>query len=165
LPELRVIELEGIEGVALQAGGPGEREVFRARFERPALPASASVRLLLRHFGDEQSVYINGKLVASFAQRAKTGLPELVLGAELLPEGPSELRVVASAYRDQRARETAERSPPARLRIDGPPPTWQRKLFNGLAQVILQSTGEPGTITLVATSPGLEQAVLTLHSA
>ncbi|MEN6308103.1 MAG: beta-galactosidase GalA [Anaerohalosphaeraceae bacterium] len=39
-------------------------------------------------------------------------------------------------------------------------PTWKRKTFNGLAQVILQSTPQPGDITLTATAEGLKPAVL-----
>jgi beta-galactosidase len=42
---------------------------------------------------------------------------------------------------------------------------WQRRLFNGLAQTIVQTEcGKPGTITLVARSEGLEAASLTLKS-
>jgi hypothetical protein len=37
---------------------------------------------------------------------------------------------------------------------------WKRNLFNGLAQVIVQSTGQTGDITLTATSPNLTPAVL-----
>jgi beta-galactosidase len=39
-----------------------------------------------------------------------------------------------------------------------------RSLFNGLAQVIVQTTTTPGAFTLTATSPGLRQATLTLPS-
>jgi hypothetical protein len=38
----------------------------------------------------------------------------------------------------------------------------RRALFNGLAQVIVQSTAKPGGITLTATSPGLRSATATL---
>jgi beta-galactosidase len=41
---------------------------------------------------------------------------------------------------------------------------WKRSLFNGLAQVIVQSTGEPGEITLTATSKDLVPAVLKLQA-
>ncbi|MFD1756589.1 hypothetical protein ACFSC6_15370 [Rufibacter sediminis] len=37
---------------------------------------------------------------------------------------------------------------------------WKRKLFNGLAQIILQSTKEAGEVTLKATAKGLKPAVL-----
>jgi beta-galactosidase len=139
--------------------------VLRARFRSPERPAGASVRLLLRHFGDEQRAFLNGVCVASFTQRDQAALPELLLDEAQLLRDENQLSVVATAYRDQAAREKAERSPPARLRIDGPEPTWRRSLFNGLAQVIVQSTGEPGTITLTATSPGLAKATLSAPSA
>jgi beta-galactosidase len=41
---------------------------------------------------------------------------------------------------------------------------WKRSLFNGLAQVIVQSTRAPGEITLTATSPGLSSSVLKLNT-
>ncbi|HWL15515.1 MAG TPA: DUF4982 domain-containing protein, partial [Opitutus sp.] len=40
----------------------------------------------------------------------------------------------------------------------------RRSAFNGLAQVLVQTTETAGAITLQATSPGLETAVLTLNS-
>ena len=41
---------------------------------------------------------------------------------------------------------------------------WHRKLFNGLAQVIVRSGGTPGTIVLKATAPGVDSAALTIQS-
>jgi beta-galactosidase len=138
----------------------GGSQVFRARFESPEWPAGARVRLLLRHFGTEQTVYLNGKALASFAEQESALLPELELSkAQLLP-GQNVLAVVATGYRDKRARERAERVRPARLRIDPPALPFQRALFNGLAQVIVQAGAEPGEITLAASSPGLADATL-----
>ncbi len=37
-----------------------------------------------------------------------------------------------------------------------------RSVFNGLAQVLVQSASEPGPIALTATSPGLESASVPL---
>ena len=48
---------------------------------------------------------------------------------------------------------------------DGSPaPVWRRSLFNGLAQVIVQSTGQTGEITLTANASGLTAAGLTLSA-
>ena len=41
-------------------------------------------------------------------------------------------------------------------------PRWQRSVFNGLAQIIVQSTKQPGEIKLTARSPGLAPAVLAI---
>jgi beta-galactosidase len=44
------------------------------------------------------------------------------------------------------------------------PGAWKRSLFNGLAQVIVQSTKKPGELTITAGSPNLSPHVLTLQS-
>ena len=43
-------------------------------------------------------------------------------------------------------------------------PEWKRSVFNGLAQVIVQSTREPGAIKLVATAEGLSPATVSVQS-
>jgi beta-galactosidase len=52
----------------------------------------------------------------------------------------------------------------ATLRHTTPPAPWQRSVFNGQAQVILQSTGEAGRATLRATGEGLVPATLAIDS-
>jgi hypothetical protein len=42
---------------------------------------------------------------------------------------------------------------------------WQRQVFSGLAQVIVQSTNQPGSITLTATSTGLTLTNITITEA
>jgi beta-galactosidase len=51
---------------------------------------------------------------------------------------------------------------PDRIR---PPARWSRRLFNGLAQLLLQSNGEASPIRLTATAPGLAPAELTVVGA
>jgi beta-galactosidase len=43
-------------------------------------------------------------------------------------------------------------------------PEWQRSVFNGLAQIIIQSTKEPGEIKLTATAEGLTPATVSVQS-
>jgi beta-galactosidase len=43
-------------------------------------------------------------------------------------------------------------------------PQWKRSVFNGLAQIIVQSTKEPGEIKLTARSEGLSPATVTIHT-
>jgi beta-galactosidase len=42
------------------------------------------------------------------------------------------------------------------------PPQWSRSVFNGLAQVLVQSTKEPGEIRLTASADGLAPATTTI---
>jgi beta-galactosidase len=43
-------------------------------------------------------------------------------------------------------------------------PSWQRSVFNGLAQVIVQSDEQGGDINLTATADGLKAAVVSIHT-
>ncbi|HYH16684.1 MAG TPA: hypothetical protein VD794_15745, partial [Flavisolibacter sp.] len=45
-----------------------------------------------------------------------------------------------------------------------PAAPWKRKLFNGLAQVIVQTTKQEGELTLTATSADLKPAVIKIQS-
>ncbi len=47
---------------------------------------------------------------------------------------------------------------------DNPSPKWSRSLFNGLAQVLVQSTQATGEIKLTATGKGLEPASVTVQT-
>jgi beta-galactosidase len=42
---------------------------------------------------------------------------------------------------------------------------WSRSLFNGLAQVIVQSTRDAGEIKLTASTDGLQSATATIQTA
>jgi beta-galactosidase len=52
------------------------------------------------------------------------------------------------------------------LRLQNPPvmPAWSRSAFNGLAQIIVQSTKTPGEIKLTASADGLSSATTTIES-
>ena len=43
-------------------------------------------------------------------------------------------------------------------------PEWQRSVFNGLAQIIVQATRAPGEIQLTASADGLSPATVTIRS-
>jgi beta-galactosidase len=53
---------------------------------------------------------------------------------------------------------------PAAVQIVTPAPQWTRSAFNGLAQVIVQSTPQAGAIKLTAASPGLAPAEVEIDS-
>ena len=52
------------------------------------------------------------------------------------------------------------------LRMPEPPPPveWRRSVFNGLAQIIVQSSKEAGAIKLTARSAGLQPATILLQA-
>jgi beta-galactosidase len=143
-----------------------DTRIYRGSFTRKGLPKDAQLRLLLRHFGASAVVYLNGqKLATSTMTTLDEPLPAVELGPGLLREGRNVLAVIATPYANERARERALKVPPAVLRVETAPPPYRRRLFNGLAQVIVQSTGEPGPVRLIATAPGVTRAELTLTAA
>jgi beta-galactosidase len=44
------------------------------------------------------------------------------------------------------------------------PPQWQRSVFNGLAQIIVQSSKVPGQLKLTARSAGLQPAAAAIKT-
>jgi len=56
------------------------------------------------------------------------------------------------------------RGSPAVVKVVTGTSAWKRSLFNGLAEVLVQSTGQPGEITLTATAKNLTPAVLKLQA-
>jgi beta-galactosidase len=51
----------------------------------------------------------------------------------------------------------------AQLRITTPAAPWQRKAFNGHAQLVVQATADPGPAQVTITSPGLQPAIVRLE--
>jgi beta-galactosidase len=58
----------------------------------------------------------------------------------------------------------SDQSSPAVVRVREPSRDWKRSLFNGLAQVIVQSTTQSGEIMLTAEAPGLKKAVVSIST-
>jgi beta-galactosidase len=122
-------------------------KVYRGKFEMPEKTGDASVMLFMHSLGNEQNVYLNGKpLLLNLAGSASGH--EIKLDASMLKAGKNIIAIVATPYKDKRKGGEL----PASIQIAKPAGQWKRKLFNGLAQVIVQSTGEPGDIVLKAVS-------------
>ena len=135
--------------------------VFEARFDRPAIAAGDTVDLLLNALGPKQSAWLNGQPLyrEQPPERARSERP--LDPAALRPTG-NVLRIESTRFAEWSQREGLRQFHPAALRIETAAPAWKRTTFNGLAQVIVQSTGEPGEIVLEATSAGLATAQLPL---
>jgi beta-galactosidase len=140
------------------------RRVIRGVLTLPEPLTVPTARLLLRWFGESQNIYLNGEHIGSFARENSATLPEVELRSGQLHPGKNRLAIVALPYRDVWARERAELVRPAMVRIDRPAPNWRRRLFSGLAQIIVQSNAAVGEIRLKATSPGLTDALLIINA-
>jgi hypothetical protein len=59
---------------------------------------------------------------------------------------------------------TADAARRTQLRITIPAAPWQRRAFNGHAQLIVQATRDPGLAQVTIISPSLQQAIVRLRS-
>jgi beta-galactosidase len=145
------------------AAKAGSATMYRAGFELPEIAGGQNVMLLLDRLGEQQSVFLNGEALPT---NARGGGADFVyeIAVDRLRQGRNVLAIVVAGTQGVR-REDEERlrsTGAAIVRIQTPAGQWQRSTFNGLAQVLVQSTGQAGFITLTASSPGLSTAALKL---
>ena len=138
--------------------------VFEATFEAPSLGEGDAAVLLLNALGPKQTVWLNGAVILRDVgpEQARAELPSA--GLKLRPTG-NVLRIESNRYESWSQRESLAQIQPAQWRVSTPPGTWRRSTFNGLAQVLVQTSGEAGTLVLEAGGEGLEPDKITLTSA
>lgn len=132
--------------------------VYRSSFTMPADFATATTTFFSKNIGKVQSIYINGKEVGHEIKESD-GRQEFKLDVSLLHPGTNMIAIVARPL--LKANIWADvNTDPGLIQMVYPAAPYKRKLFNGYAQVIVQSTGQPGTIILKATSPGLKESTV-----
>jgi beta-galactosidase len=137
----------------------GEREhgVFRGKFELSAKELEApAIELGFGSISGDGFVYVNGQKVGESRDPES---PPVFDVKSLLHAGENHVAVVVANYGGG-----GGISEGVNLRIQEPAqaPQWRRSVFNGLAQIIVQSTKTPGQLSLTARSPGLTPASLTI---
>ncbi len=139
--------------------------VYRASFETPQSTANDAMTLALRSLGSGESIYLNGQPLAQNLSSDQAGR-EIEIPADRLRADKNVIAVVATPQggRGNRGGNGANQRNPGLVKITLPAGDWKRSLFSGLAQIIVQSTGQPGEITLTAKSAGLGDGVLKLQA-
>ena len=146
---------------------PTQITVYRGSFELPENSGGKTFALNLRSLGQEQSVYLNGKLLAENVSR-ENATKEINLAADALRPGKNVIAIVATPPQGGRGNRGGggreNFGSPGQIRVTTSAGDWKRSLFSGLAQIIVQSTGQPGEITLTAKSQGVTDGVLKLQA-
>ncbi len=135
------------------------RAVIRTKFTISADDlASPGVELVFGKIEGDASVYLNGQKIGGGSDpRAATVFDVKAL----LHPGENTIAVALAIYSDAGG---VNKGVQVRL-VDNPPAVaWSRSVFNGFAQVIVQSNREPGTITLTARAEGLKPATVTVQA-
>lgn len=136
--------------------------VYRGSFTMPELTGKEIVTFFYNSIGKEQSIYINGKEIALSIKEDKKG-NAFTLPQSLLHQGINHIAIAATPLLKPQPWDNINTNP-GLIQILTPAQAYKRKLFNGLAQVIVQSTKEPGEIILKAMSDGLRFAEIKLRS-
>ncbi len=136
--------------------------VIRGKFTIDALNDETEITLYPKSLGEEQAIYINGNLILKEFKRDQAS-PEIKLEHSILHQGENEYVIVGLPLL-KKYRWDNLNTDPGIIKVLLPAGKWTRSTFNGLAQVIIQSTQKPGEIMLKASSPGLNSAVIKLHS-
>ena len=141
---------------------PKEGEVYdlTGTFALQAVPAGVSLELFLPSFGAKSTLWLNGCELARDVDTSASGLA-IKLDARQLLAGVNRVQLVVVPVLDKR-NHIPELTRLGNLRITTPAEQAQRSLFSGLAQVIVQSSREPGAIHLKAASAGLKSAESTV---
>ena len=125
---------------------------LRGSFELNDLDAQTLVNLFAKSIVANYAIYANGHLVAS--SLGPKDAQSFKLDQSVLQKGKNEYVVVGKRFK-KRSEWDEPNTHPGIIQVIKPAETWKRKAFNGLAQVIVQSTQQPGEIVLKASAVGL----------
>ena len=139
--------------------GDNVHGVFRThlRVTEPELAADA-VELCFGALNGNGKIYVNGQKAG---ETRDGGTPSSVDVKHLLHPGDNAVAVLVENYS-----KSGGINKGVTLRMQDKPvlPEWKRSVFNGLAQIIVQSTREPGEIKLTARAKDLTPATVTVRS-
>lgn len=138
---------------------PRDRSVFRAKFNvTPEILAASDYELWFGKLDGDVRVYLNGEKLGPGSDPKSTSV-YAVKGK--LHVGENTIAVSVANYG-----ETAGVNKGVRLRLvdNSAKVTWSRSVFNGYAQVIVQSSKQAGTIKLTAKAEGLKPATVEISA-
>jgi beta-galactosidase len=136
--------------------------VYRGNFNLPQIKANDVVSFFYNSLGKEQSIYINGKQIAVNILKSDKG-NTYILDAALLHQGNNTIAITATPLLKNQPWDVVNTNP-GLFQIITPAASYKRKLFSGLAQVIVQATGDAGEIIIAANTNGLKQGILKIQT-
>lgn len=137
----------------LEPGADPELTIFKGEFYLTADQLNAQqIEWMFRSVATAQSLYVNGVHMADNIN----GDHQFVLNANHLLKGVNSVVIVGYPLVKKNAWDAVNNFP-GNIKVTTEAEQWRRKVFNGLAQVIVQSTGEAGEITVTATSSSLKK--------
>jgi beta-galactosidase len=127
--------------------------VVRGTFELPEFTSETKITLFTKSITENMSLYVNGQLIASNIIPNITN-QVFIIEHKILKPGKNVYAITGQKFR-KRYEWDEPNTQPGVVQVLNPVKQWKRKVFNGLAQVIVQSEKQAGEIALTASSPGL----------
>ena len=147
--------------VKTESGPLGERDkaVFRAKVTVTAADlAAGAVELSLGMVDEDGWVFVNGQRVGESRDWQVSPIFDV---KPFLHAGENTIAVAIANYSGAGG---LNKGASLQLQERPVPPQWQRSVFNGLAQIIVQGTREAGELTLRAQSKGLTETTLKISA-
>jgi beta-galactosidase len=142
-------------GVLLARGYNGGKEILTDKIETAGAPTAVQLmpnQATLKADGEDVAIIT---VFVTDAQ-GRTG-PDAANKIHFQLDGPGKMLGVGNG-------DPSSHEPDVFLPTENSAPDWQRRLFSGLAQIIVQSTKEPGAIKLTARADDLTPVTLTIPS-
>jgi beta-galactosidase len=136
---------------------------YRGSFELPQNFSTSQITFFYQSIGTTQSIYINGKEIGKDLPKSEQGNTFEIPHA-IVQSGKNRIDIITTPIGKKNDWDFVNDNP-GTIQIFTPAQAWKRKLFNGLAQIIIQTTKEAGEITLEATGNNLKPAILKFNSA
>jgi len=128
--------------------------VIRGEFMLEDVTDELKISLFSKSILDRQSIYINGALIRANIPKDDSK-QAFLLDHKILKKGKNEYSVVGMKIKRPNQWEYPNRDP-GLIQVIYPAKQWNRNIFNGLAQILVQSTKTAGTIKLKASAEGLQ---------
>ena len=136
--------------------------VIRGTFELTDLTNATEVNLFTKSIVENQSIYVNGHLLASNIKRDAPN-QSFRLDYKIIHFGKNEYSVVGQRFSKTHQWDEPN-TDPGLVQTISPSLQWKRSVFNGLSQVIVQSTKQPGAIDIKASAEGLLQTIIKIQT-
>jgi beta-galactosidase len=135
--------------------GLREKAAYRVRFNVSAEDlASPVVELWFGKIDGSGNVFVNGQKIGATGDSRAASVYDV---KKLLRAGENVIAVTLANYGSAAG---LNNGVALRLQSQPQPVVWSRSVFNGLAQIIVQSTKEAGTLRLTARAEGLKPVMI-----
>ena len=131
--------------------------VYRGQFTINNTSKSDVVSFYYQKVGVDAVVFVNGIKLRADATDAQ----KYIVSADILRQGSNTLHIIASPIHKVKDWDVINMNPGI-IQIVTPSEPWKRKLFNGLAQVIIEADGSGREIILSAAGKDVKQAMISI---